>query len=191
MARRLSVEARRREILDKTRELIIEKGTDGISLRSVAKYCGMSAPGLLHHFDGLKPLLEEVLKEREQAQLAAYVEALPEDPTLRQWTDTVAKVAMQQSRENRRFDALETQALASPEHPAYDFYSNQLRPFPTTVALAAREYPKNPEMVVAVLGTVVDGLRLRWLRSPDPVDYINDWEAIADTVFAGFEQFRD
>lgn len=191
MARRLSLEARRREILDRTRQMIADKGPEGLSLRAVAKWCGMSAPGLLHHFDGLKPLLEAVLAEREEEQLAAFVAALPENPTLRQWADTVALASTERVEENRHFDALETQALADPEHPAHDFYNRQLRPFPTTVALAAKEYPKNPDLVVTVLGTVVDGLRLRWLRSPGTADHVADWAAVADTIFAGFEQYRD
>lgn len=190
MARRLSLEARRSEILERTRQMILEQGPEGLSLRAVARWCGMSAPGVLHHFDGLKPLLEEVLQQRHDEQAQAYVDALPENPTLREWADTVAKVAMSQVEGNRNFDALETQALANPEHPAHDFFLRRIRPFPATVALAEKDYPRNPEMVVEVLGTVVDGLRLRWLRSTEPPDYFADWCRIADTVFAGFEQYR-
>lgn len=190
MARRLGVEERRAEILQRTRQMIAERGVEGLSLRAVARWCGMTAPGVLHYFDGLKPLLETVLTERASEELATYEAALPPDPTLREWTSAVARVAMTRGVENRNFDALETQALANPDHPAHDFYQSQIRPYPLTVALAEQDYPGNPQAVVDVLGTVVDGLRLRWLRAPGVANYVEDWEAIADVVFAGFEQYR-
>lgn len=192
MTRRLSLEARRAEILQRTRAMIAEQGPDGLSLRGVARWCGMTAPGVLHHFDGLKPLLEAVLEQREAEELAAFVAALPPNATLREWTDTVVAVASLNAQENSRFDALETQALTDPAHPAHDFYrrEHERRPYPTTVELAQREYPGNPEAVVETLGVVVDGLRLRWLRMNEVPDYRADWDRIRETVFAGFEQYR-
>lgn len=192
MTRRLSLEARRAEILRLTRQMIAEQGPDGLSLRSVARWCGMTAPGVLHHFDGLKPLLEEVLEQRAAEQVAAFVAALPPDATLLEWADTVVAVASLDAKENSRFDALETQALANPDHPAYEFFRREhvRRPFPTTIALAEQDYPGNPAAVIETLGTVVDGLRLRWLRAEGVPDYRADWMRIRDTVFAGFEQYR-
>lgn len=192
MAQRLSVEARRAEILRLTRQMIAEQGPEGLSLRAVARWCGMSAPGVLHHFDGLKPLIEAVLHERATEELEAFVRALPPNPTLLEWADTVVLVSTARTEENRNFDALETRALADPEHPAHDYFQRgyRLRPFPTTIKLAEQDYPRNPQVVVEVLGTVVDGLRLRWLRSETMPDYDADWRRIRDTVFAGFEQFR-
>ncbi|MCD7100938.1 TetR/AcrR family transcriptional regulator [Pseudoclavibacter sp. 13-3] len=190
MARRLSLEARRSEILQRTRQMIAEQGPEGLSLRAVARWCGMSAPGLLHHFDGLKPLLEAVLRERAEDEMAAYTAALPANPTLRDWADTVARVAMTRVEENRNFDALETQAIANPDHPAHDFYLMETRPFAATITLAEEEYPRNPQLVTEVLSTVVDGLRMHWLRSREAPNYFEDWQRVADTVFAGFEQYR-
>lgn len=190
MARRLTAEARRAEILQRTKEMIAEQGPENLSLRGVARWCNMSAPGVLHHFQNLQELLVSVLQARHQEEVAAFTEALPANPTLRDWADTVARVSMKRVEENRSFDALETQALANPEHPAHDLYVHEERPYPTTVMLAKREYPRDPEAVARVLTTVVDGLRLRWLREPEPRDYLAEWSRIADTVFAGFEQYR-
>jgi AcrR family transcriptional regulator len=192
MARRLSPEERRSEILQRTRAMIAERGPEGLSLRAVARWCGMSAPGVLHYFDGLKPLLEAVLAARDEEELAAFEAALPEGASLLEWADTVVAVSATRVEENRHFDALETQAIADPEHPAHDYYRQiyRMRPFPATVALAARDYPKNPGVVVDVLVTIVDGLRLRWLRSTETPDYDADWRRIRDTVFSSFEQYR-
>lgn len=147
---------------------------------------------MMHHFPALKPLLEAVLAQRDAEHLAAYEAAMPEDGTLLDWTNTVVQVATSNLQENKNFDALEVQALADPSHPAHDYFQGQynLRPYPLTVALAKREYPKNPEAVVEVIGVTVDGLRLRWLRSTEMPDYEADWGRVRDTLFAGFEQYR-
>lgn len=192
MSRRMSNQARRAEILKLTRQMIAEQGPEGLSLRAVASYCGLSAPGLLHHFDGLQPLLESVLSNRHEEQLQAYLAELPANPSLRDWADTVTKVAAQYASENHKFDALETEAIANPNHPAHNYFQemSSKRPFPMTIELARKDYPKNPELVVEVLSTVVDGLRLRWLRSVNPPSYLADWNQIADAVFAGFKQYQ-
>lgn len=192
MARRLPLEERRAEILQRTREMIATQGPDGLSLRSVARWCGMSAPGILHHFSSLKVLLEEVLTERQNEELELFVNELPPDASLIDWADTVVRVSTARASENYHFDALETVALADSEHPAHDYFVEQsrLRPYPATIALAEHDYPRNPSAVVEMLGIVVDGLRMRWLRSTDVPDYQADWRRIRDTLFAAFEQYR-
>lgn len=52
------------------------------------------------------------------------------------------------------------------------------------------EYPGNPQLVTRLLDVVADGLQLRWMREPDTIDHSRDWDEIADTIFAGFEQYR-
>lgn len=190
MARRLAPEERRDLILRQTRQMIAEEGTEGLSFRAVARYCGMSAPGVLHYFDSLTPLLEAVLDQREEEERAAFLRMVPDNPTLLEWTDTVVQVSMSRAKENRNFDIMEAQAMGSPEHPAYDWYARKPRYLNQTIELATKDYPRNPDAVLTVLGTVVDGLRFRWIRSTDISDYETDWKQVRDTVFAGFEQYR-
>ncbi len=190
--RRLSPEVRRAEILARTREMIATQGPEGLSLRSVARWCGMSAPGVLHYFDGLKPLLEEVLSIRTAEELEALQAEVPDNADLLQWSDAVVRLSVGRGEENHNFAALETQALADPEHPAHDFFQNEYdrRPFEHALELAGRDYPKAPETVVRVLSTALDGLRLRWLRSAESAKHMDDWLSVRDTIFAGFEQYR-
>lgn len=190
MARRLAPDERRDLILRQTRQMIAEEGTGGLSFRAVARYCGMSAPGVLHYFDGLTPLLEAVLDQREEEERAAFLAAIPDNPTLLEWADTVVKVSMSRAKENRSFDIMEAQALGSPEHPAYGWYARKSRHLDETIELAKKDYPRDPEAVLTVLGTVVDGLRFSWIRSTEISDYASDWKQVRDTVFAGFEQYR-
>jgi AcrR family transcriptional regulator len=195
VARRLTPEARRAEIIERTHEMIAQQGGEGLSLREVARWCGMSAPGMLHHFDGLPDLLDAVLTARAVRERAAYAEAidaLGEDAVLRDLADATVRISAANADENRNFDRLEMLALADTTHPAYEFYRNgsdlrSLRRMALT--LAEREY-ENPAAAVTVLGLVAEGLRLRWLRSETKPDYQADWNAVRDTVFAGFAHLR-
>jgi AcrR family transcriptional regulator len=195
VARRLTPEARRAEIIERTHEMIAQQGGEGLSLREVARWCGMSAPGMLHHFDNLQDLLEAVLTARAESERASYaqaIEALGEDAVLRDLADATVRISAANGDENRNFDRLEMLALADTTHPAYDFYRNgsdmrNLRPM--ALALAEREY-EDPVAAVTVLGLVAEGLRLRWLRSETKPDFQADWDAVRDTVFAGFAHLR-
>lgn len=193
MARRLAPEVRKAELLDQVREMIATEGSAGLSLRSVARWCGMSAPGILHHFDGLKPLLEAVLAKRDAEQLAAataYVDSLGEEGTLLDFADALVRTVESTAVESLNFDALEVEAVAQPDHPAHDYYLHQMvRPLPPALALARREYAQ-PDAVIAVLGVISDGMRYRWLRADGIPDYWGDWSKIREMVFAGFEPLR-
>lgn len=193
MARRLAPEARKREILDKTRQRLAQEGPEGLSLRSVARWCGMSAPGILHYFDSLAELLEQVLIEHDAEELAAatdFVESLGADGTLRDFADGLVRHIQANSLEAHNYDALEIQALAMPDHPARNYFLYMLvRPLPPAVELARREY-SDPDTVITTLRIVVDGLRHRWLRTDDVPDYWADWLAIRDIVFDGLEPLR-
>lgn len=150
----------------------------------------MSAPGVLHHFGSWKALLDEVLQANFEDELQAFQDAVPPNPTLREWADTVARVVLDRLDISRGFRALKTQALSDPEHPAHDFYLGRVGPYPVTLELAKKEYPGNPQLVTRLLDVVADGLQLRWMREPDTIDHSRDWDEIADTIFAGFEQYR-
>lgn len=183
------------EIIARTREMIATQGADNLSLREVARWCGISAPGLLHHFDGLTAVLEAVLTERAEEVKRLYAEsidALGDRATLRDFADATVRITAEQPDDSRNFDRLEMIALANPAHPVYAYYRHgsdlrQLRSL--TLTLAEREY-EDPIAVVSVLGLVAEGLRLRWLRSETAPDYVADWEAVRDIVFGGFEHLR-
>lgn len=191
MAKRLRPEERRALIVEETLEMIGEKGPDGLSLRSVARWCGMTAPGILHHFAGLQELLIAAMDERAKQEYAAFAGALPDDPTLLDWINSIVEVSVARAEKNLRFDALELQALAEPSHPLHNYFlQGSQRPFPLTVELAAKGYPKNPQAVVDIVRIVIDGLRFRWLKAEETPDYLDDWASVRDTIFDCFEQYR-
>ena len=186
--RRLTVEARRAEIIAITRQRIAADGAGALSLREVARWCEMSAPGLTHHFPTLGELLSAVLAQRDADDLHGIAELAAADGvplTLRRLADASVRYHADRAVETRNFDALEAEAM-SPSHPAHAYYvSLESHTGDLGLELARREY-RDPETVIAVLRAVVDGLRKRWVLNPESADLLGDWSAIGDMVFAGF-----
>lgn len=56
---------RRKEILDRTLDVVASKGIDGTSLRAIGEAIGVSHAALRHYFDSREALLLEVLRERD------------------------------------------------------------------------------------------------------------------------------
>src|SRR3954452_5798085 len=58
--------AKRSEIVEAATALSGEVGYRSASLREIASRCGISHPGLLHHFASKEALLEAVLQRRDE-----------------------------------------------------------------------------------------------------------------------------
>lgn len=198
MVRRLTPDDRRAEIIARTHEMIATRGAEGLSLRKTARWCGMSAPGLLHHFSDLTALLEAVLTERAQQEACAYsraiaeIDALGTRATLRDLADITVRITAEHGLESVNFDRLEMHALTDPAHPLHDYFAaghstRLLRPL--ILELVEREY-ENTTAVIAMLGLVTEGLRRRWLRTTGLPHFEADWHAVRDTVFQSLECFR-
>ncbi|WP_144763195.1 TetR/AcrR family transcriptional regulator [Curtobacterium sp. 9128] len=57
---------RRQEILDRTLDVVAERGIDGTSLRAIGEAIGVSHAALTHYFESREALLVEVLRARDQ-----------------------------------------------------------------------------------------------------------------------------
>lgn len=179
MARRLAPEARRAEIVETTRAAIAEDGYRVLSLREVARRCGMSAPGLMHYFPDMPALLEAVLDHRDEVDLAAILQDEGPDTPLVELLEASRRYYAERSGEARSFDALESEAL-DPQHPAHDYFirRNQ-RAIERMRPQIEREFDDGAE-VTRLLALLLDGFRLKRLREPetDWTDTSEDWVAI-------------
>lgn len=189
MARRLPVDKRREEIIAGTREMIAVEGPSGLSLRKVARYCGMSAPGVLHHFPDLSSLLEEVLAARDADEISGIhaMFSSGKELNLRSLIDTAIIYLSERPVETRNFDLLEAEA-ADPVHPAHAYFSRKREHTGELSRQLAEQEFEDPDLVLEMLNIVGDGLRTRWLASGEEVDYVGDWNRIADQVFANFKR---
>jgi AcrR family transcriptional regulator len=189
MARRLTPDARRAEIIQTATELIGSEGYRALSLREVARRCGMSAPGLMHYFADMPSLLTAVLAHRDEVDLAAIIETQAESGTL----DDVVAAAFDYYRRageaTLRFDALEAEAV-DPTHPAHAYYlERDERSFAQMRPVIEREFD-DPDQAFAVLRVVFDGIRFRRLRDPDNVDLMQEWLRIREPVLASLGRKR-
>lgn len=179
--RRLAPLARREEIVAIAHEVIVADGAHSLSLRSLARRCGMSAPGLMHHFPDMKSLLEAVLAAREARDVAAIDVLAGPDPTMLDMLDAAVRHHSGEAAITMRFDALEAEAL-DPDHPAHDYYAGRdQRTLEKLRPLIERDYA-DPDHVIAIIGVLYDGVRSRWVMHPERSDLWADWVLVRDTV---------
>lgn len=188
---RMSVADRRRQILDAATELIKERGFWAVSLHEVAAACGLSVPGLLHHFRTKDVLLLELLEQRDEADLASLKQLLghsseraassTDDPvahglTLGLFCEALVARNAGQPELVRLYAVLEAESL-NPDHPAHAYFVRRqqmaLEGFAALCPAAS-----DPERMARQVLAAMDGLQLQWLRDPN-TDLVTEWRAVA------------
>lgn len=179
--------AKRDEILTTALKVIAEHGYRKTSLRELASAVGLSQTGLLHYFGTKEDLFIEVLRRRDEADIAAYG-AEPGQPN-------VIEAFMNVVRHNRDVPGLvqlytQFSAEASEEtHPAHDYFLERTAFFRDTLTAgiaqqqAAGELPASldAERIAMLLMSASDGLQSQWLldSSIDMADQLSFlWESL-------------
>ncbi|GAA2010748.1 TetR/AcrR family transcriptional regulator [Microbacterium ulmi] len=189
MRRRLTPEARRAEIVEVTKAAITEVGYRSLTMREVARRCGMSAPGMMHYFPDLPSLLGAVLDGRDEADIRAIVGDLAPDATLADVLDRARRYYASRRREMRAFDVLEAEAL-DPSHPAHEhFRARAQRTLDHLRPLVEREFA-DPHETVRIVRIILDGMRVERLRSATPLEDAGDHEAREDASDADWAAAR-
>jgi AcrR family transcriptional regulator len=169
--------AKRSEIVEAATALFGEVGYRSASLREIASRCGISHPGLLHHFASKELLLQAVLEHRDQvdAQGVGFAESRGADTFSR----LVAVVGLNAQRRAivDLFATLSAEA-GSPDHPAHAYFVERYR---AVVVILARAYTEagedgalvegiDPEDAARELIALMDGLQVQWLLEPAATD---------------------
>ncbi len=162
--------ARRREILDQAMALFGEAGYRGASLREIATRCGLSHPGLLHHFPTKEALLLAVLEHRDEVD----AELLSGRAGLAMLRGLVGLAALNATRPGivELFTVLSAEATAA-GHPAHAYFA---RRYQATVGTIERAYEQaradgvlQPGIEAAAAArqfvALMDGLQIQWLLS--------------------------
>jgi AcrR family transcriptional regulator len=169
--------ARRREIVEQAMLMFGEAGYRGATLREIAARCGISHPGLLHHFPTKEALLQAVLEHRDDTdaqRLAA--ETTTGVDTLRLLVDLVALNATRRG-VVELFSVLSAEATSA-EHPAHAYFVQRYR---TSVANVTQAYAQadqegllqpdiDPNAAGRQLIALMDGLQIQWLLDADGTD---------------------
>ncbi|MFS0693391.1 TetR/AcrR family transcriptional regulator [Streptomyces nitrosporeus] len=169
--------ARRREILDQAMTLFGEAGYRGTSLRTIAARCGISHPGLLHHFPTKESLLLSVLEHRDEVD-GAWLDL--DGPTgvarLRGYTE-LAELNAGRRGIVELFTVVSAEATAA-DHPAHAYF---VRRYAESVSGAQLAYAQardagelrdgvDPDLAGAQLIALMDGLQVQWLLTPGATD---------------------
>lgn len=168
--------AKREQILHEALAVIAREGYRGASVREIADAVGLSQAGLLHYFDSKEELFVEVLRVRDQVDVAALGE-VPEDS--RDLDATIAGY-LRIIRRNTDVPGL-VQLFAhmaadagDPEHPAHAYFRTREAAFRAgfTAALTRAQAAGTvsdrlpPETIARTLQAVWDGAQMQWLLDP-------------------------
>lgn len=179
--RRLSPEARRREILDAAAELLAEEGYRSVSIQAIADRAGLAKAGVRHHFPAKADVLIALLEDRD-AQLIELITASQSGRFLsnRAILDAVVERNSGQREIIRLFAVLEAESRV-PAHPAHTYFINRLSNARAMFRLAAEGLP-DPDQAALEIQAYLTGLELLWLKDP-AIPYVALWGKFADRLF--------
>ena len=173
--------AKRREILDQAMALFGEVGYRGASLREIAARCGISHPGLLHHFPTKESLLLAVLEHRDEVDIAwVGLDQTDGVVTLRR---LVELVELNAGRRNivELYAVLSAEATSA-EHPAHAFFVER---YQTSVGAAVAACELRPEVDPEIAGrqliALMDGMQVQWLLDGGRTDMIGAVRALVSS----------
>lgn len=167
---------KREQILQRALDVIGREGYRGASVKELAEAVGLSQAGLLHYFGSKEELFTEILRKRDEVDVATFEGATPtprvED--LRSWYVKVVRHNADVPGLVELFSQLAVEA-ADPNHPARSFFL-QRSEFARTheSALFSHEQAEgsvrrevSPEVLARLLQAVSDGIQIQWLLEPD------------------------
>jgi AcrR family transcriptional regulator len=162
--------AKRRDILDQATALFGEAGYRGTSLREIAGRCGISHPGLLHHFPTKESLLLAVLTHRDEVDQERITAGHPSGAAA--LLRLVDVVALNTTRRGivELFTVLSAEATAA-DHPAHDYFIGRYSRIVNELEVAYSEARDagdlragiDPTRAARDLVALMDGLQIQWL----------------------------
>lgn len=169
------VDERKRAILEAAGGVFAEFGYEGASLAQVAKACGLSQAGLLHHYPSKELLLIAMLAYRDSEAGAQFdMESIPGFQSAAQGVAAMFADQLQRPELIRLFVKITAEAT-SVGHPAHEWavhrydwtrhlYSQMLQ---RDIDEGISRADVDPEAVARDLIAVMDGLQLQFLLEGD------------------------
>ncbi|MEU1348290.1 TetR/AcrR family transcriptional regulator [Streptomyces sp. NPDC005795] len=164
--------AKRVEILDQAMSLFGEAGYRGASLRVIANRCGISHPGLLHHFPTKESLLLAVLEHRDDVDGQWLSVGGPKGVDRLRRLIGLAALNAERRGIVELFTVLAAEATSA-DHPAHGYFVERYRDSVMTTALSYAEARDAgalrdeiaPDEAAQQLIALMDGLQTQWLLS--------------------------
>ncbi|MHC2998782.1 TetR/AcrR family transcriptional regulator [Microbacterium sp. HJ5] len=170
--------ARRRDILDAATDIFGAKGFTGGTLQEIADQVGMTHAGILHHFGSKDALLLEVLRHRDETDVADLEEQhIPDGMDLFRHLVRTAFANAERPGIVQAYAVLSAESVTS-DHPGRDFFQKRYDTLRGEVAHAfavvcAERGIDEPETVAYAstsILAVMDGLQVQWLLDPTALD---------------------
>ncbi|MQA32232.1 TetR/AcrR family transcriptional regulator [Modestobacter roseus] len=184
---RWTPEQRRRQILDEATRIVGQRGYYGFSVQAVADACGLTVAGLLHHVGSKDGLLVALLEDRDRRDAAAVAGELGAglddlaDSSVAEMRAVLRAVVVRNTTQPeivRLYSMLRTESLFE-GHPAHGYFRDRdARVLATFTRLVGGHVP-HPGSTARQLLAVMGGLEEQWLRTPDEVDLVGEWDRAA------------
>lgn len=164
-------------ILDAALDLFSQSGSNGVSLRAIAKEAGISHAGLLKHFNNKDELILAAIARRDHfpgtEEVSNFDDLSPEDYL------ALILEAIEKNAENPGTVALFVKLAAEAthvDHPAHYYFKARYNKIISMLAASIvyisncdyGEAEKRAQEFVAF----VDGIQIQWLLHPDKVDML-------------------
>ncbi|CAN7587792.1 helix-turn-helix domain containing protein [Phenylobacterium sp. LjRoot219] len=185
-------ELRRAQILDEAVGLIAERGYYGFGIRELADRCGLTNPGVLHHFGSKDQLLIALLEDRDRRvqdavfsaiENAGFVgKALSFSETLQLFHITAVQ-AEARPELLRLYAILQSEAL-NEAHPAHQFFAERQARVVRSYAALVEAFVAEPESTALHLVATIDGLQEEWLRAKQGFDLVEELDRAIKRILA-------
>jgi AcrR family transcriptional regulator len=180
---RLTPEARRSQLIAEATRLISEVGFRQFTIAELARACGITRAGVLHHFASKEEVLLAVLAARDRND----AEAVMADTDIhrgdvRRMLDLIVSRNRSQPEIIRLYAILSAEALDA-DHPAHQYFIDRWEGTIGWLASALDGLGRPGREAAVEVHSFMDGLQLNWLRDPS-IDFTAQWAAFADDLFA-------
>lgn len=208
---------KRQEILDRSLDVIAQRGFGETILRDIADAVNLSQAGVLHYFPSSEDLYLQIVDARERRRMETTLRQVgdsgvirivdgapaigPEDPDSAIYT--LISIFLRNIHHAQQTPGLielfvRMQALASsPSNPAYEYFRRRtdiihasFEPFVAEVnrrGLLMRDW--DPGKAISIIVAMADGLELQWVRDHG-IDITGTLTLFFDLTLSGFEEWR-
>ena len=176
---------RPRLILQEAQSIVGQRGYFGFSIKELAARCGISVPGVLHHFPSKTAILVALLRDRDRREEQALLAMLPAGWTLGDYLSPdqverlfhdIAELNSRQRELVRLYSMLRTEALYE-AHPAHSFFIKRdvrvIRIFEQILT----PHVADPKVTARRIFAIMGGLEELWLRDLEAFDLVVECDA--------------
>jgi len=170
LAQRLAPEVRRERILDTAMELLGEKGYRGLTMKTVAARCGLTAPAVTYYFKDMQTLLLAVLRRRDALDVEEFFSSGPDGTSAAEDIAMGVYRAMTAHPHAARLRTVMSIEAMDPSHPAHAACLERNEAVVAFLASRLGDAYDDTDRLARRLVAVLDGVQSAWLRHPDYID---------------------